>query len=330
MLKRKLKYFRKLIISSSKALSRFLVAIFYNTICKCFIFIFAKRNIDRKKYYVSICLIFKDEANFLKEWISYHLEIGVDHFYLYNNNSTDDYKAIITPYIDNGVVTLIDWPFQQAQIAAYKHCFENYRNESNWISFLDADEFVCLIKHDNIAKWLKKYVRFPSVTIYWKMFGTGGLLKHDRNKLVIEQYTVCWDHLNVHGKCFVNTYYDIANYDKWFMHHSTYMLFSVGGISVTLPPVNQFKYFCTIDTMWGHGDKNNNSEIQINHYFTKAWDIYELKSKKSDVFFTSNPKLDFSYFLKYEMKCTSVDYSIFRFVMKLKLKNEMVFDSENL
>ncbi|WP_369598480.1 glycosyltransferase family 2 protein, partial [uncultured Muribaculum sp.] len=41
------------------------------------------------RHKVSLCLIFKDEEPYLKEWIDYHILIGVDHFYLYNNNSSD-------------------------------------------------------------------------------------------------------------------------------------------------------------------------------------------------------------------------------------------------
>jgi len=303
-----------------KNLINALLAIYYNSICKMLVLLFAKKNLEKKRYKVSLCLIFKDEAPFLEEWIDYHILIGVDHFYLYNNNSTDSYREVIQPYIEDGIVTLIDWPYDAAQMAAYKNCYENYRSESNWISFLDADEFICLKENQDIAEWLEKYSIFPSVTVYWKIFGTGGLIKHNFNRLVIEQYNVCWDHFNVHGKCFVNTHYDIANFDTWFMHHSTYMYFKIGPLKLKLPPVNQFKYFCTLDTMWGHGkNKNSKSTIQINHYFTKAWDIYNAKRNKTDVYFKKNPKLDYSCFYKYEMKCTSMDYDICRFIIKLKI-----------
>ena len=38
------------------------------------------------QYEVSICAMYKNEAKYILEWIEYHLMIGVDHFYLYNNN----------------------------------------------------------------------------------------------------------------------------------------------------------------------------------------------------------------------------------------------------
>ena len=40
-----------------------------------------------KKYNVAVCAIFKNEAPYLKEWIEFNHLVGVEHFYLYNNNS---------------------------------------------------------------------------------------------------------------------------------------------------------------------------------------------------------------------------------------------------
>ena len=45
--------------------------------------------------YFSICMNFKDEAIYLKDWVEYHLSIGVDHFYLYNNESSDNFLEIL-------------------------------------------------------------------------------------------------------------------------------------------------------------------------------------------------------------------------------------------
>lgn len=38
---------------------------------------------QEKKYNVSICAIFKNEAPYLKEWIEFNNIVGVNHFYMY-------------------------------------------------------------------------------------------------------------------------------------------------------------------------------------------------------------------------------------------------------
>ena len=61
--------------------------------------------------------------------------IGIEHFYLYNNNSEDDYRTVLNPYIERGLVTLIEWPYNQGQIKAYKHFYDSFRQETQWVSF---------------------------------------------------------------------------------------------------------------------------------------------------------------------------------------------------
>ena len=34
----------------------------------------------------------ENEAKYLKEWIDYHLIVGVDHFYLYNKEEQNKYR----------------------------------------------------------------------------------------------------------------------------------------------------------------------------------------------------------------------------------------------
>ena len=74
-----LKFFIKLTLS-------FLLSFFYKIKLN-LIFPREKRTL---KYKVSICAIFKNEAKYLREWIEFHKIVGVEHFYLYNNFSTDD------------------------------------------------------------------------------------------------------------------------------------------------------------------------------------------------------------------------------------------------
>ena len=61
-----------------------------------------------KKYKVSICAIFKNEAFYLKEWLEFNHLVGVEHFYMYNNKSEDRFEAVLEPYIKKGLVTLVE------------------------------------------------------------------------------------------------------------------------------------------------------------------------------------------------------------------------------
>lgn len=277
-----------------------------------------KRPKYRKRYRISICGIFKNEYRFLKEWIEYHIMIGVDHFYMYNNNSEDDYLSVLQPYIDNGYVTLVQWTKEHAQMEAYQDCLGKFKDETQWLAWLDIDEFIVPRYASNINEWIKDYEKYPSILIYWKMFGTSGMMKHDFKRLTIEQYVVCHEGFSsLKGKCIFNTDYEIALWNE-MTHHCTCVYKKICGVKMRINPVNQFYKFVVGGI---HGIFENNvgkASIQINHYWSKAWDIYDEKRQRTDVFFAQNPKKNLDYFYGFELQNITCDYSIFRFIMKLK------------
>lgn len=308
-----------------KYLEYFLLSLFYTVVIKNCIKLFGCKDCRKLKHRISLCLIFKNEAPFLKEWIDYHRTIGIDHFYLYNNNSSDNYKDVLEDYINSGLVTLIEFPYDHAQMKAYEHCFENYKNDTNWIGFLDADEFLCPRYHTDINEWMAKFSKFHSVLIYFHVFGTGGSLMHDYSKNVIEQYYNCWPTIQNWGKSFVNTRFAISNYDSPKLHHSTSTFYNFIGFRISLPPINQFGAICPCPyVLGGLKGKMGNADIFLNHYFTKSWDVYKKKVKQTDVFYKNNPKKDYNYFFFHEEKCTIKDFTITRFLIRMKLLQNII------
>ena len=99
---------------------------------------------------LAVCAIFQNDAKYLTEWIDFHLEQGVEHFYLYDNLSNDHPLAILNPYIEKGVITYKSWPhtytgpdeWARIQCAAYMDCVKDIKNKIKWCAFIDTDEFL--------------------------------------------------------------------------------------------------------------------------------------------------------------------------------------------
>ena len=287
----------------------YLILVIYDWFAKLWLLLFPARIIE-KKYMFSLCTCFKNEASNLKEWVEYHKLIGVDHFYLYNNNSTDNYMDVLTPYIEDGSVTLVDFPQSPIQPHCYEHWINTYRQESSWLAMTDIDEYLVPLKDNNIKDWLNKWKKYPVIQIYWKMFGASGKIEHDNSRLNTEQYTNSWPKLYDCGKIIFNTNYDI-NISFGMMHHT---MACCNGLKIA--PVNVWRKM----VMFGiNRHCSREVDIQINHYWSRAYEKYVEKLGKGDSAYSNNWK-NFDTFLWHEQHNTSVDMTIYRFMVQLKLK----------
>lgn len=137
----------------------------------------SKTSETSKKYKLSICTIFKNQAKHLETWIEYHHSFGIDHFYLYNTGSSDTFRETLAPYIEKGLVTLVNWPetsrYQDdptrwalsTQIPAYENAVNFIaRDETKWLIFIDVDEFL-VSSEVNIKELLKTYNDFSCLSI---------------------------------------------------------------------------------------------------------------------------------------------------------------------
>jgi hypothetical protein len=138
--------------------------------------------------YLAACAIYLDEAPFLQEWVEFHRLVGVEKFFLYNNLSTDDHRAVLAPYVDDGTVVVKDWPDKPGQASAYRDCLDQHREEARWIAFIDIDEFLFSPTLAPLPEILKEYEQWPGVSVNWSVFGPSG---HETQPegLVLETYT---------------------------------------------------------------------------------------------------------------------------------------------
>lgn len=157
-----------------------------------------KKDKPRKKHYdLALTAIFKNEGPWLKEWIEFHKLVGVQHFYLYNNLSTDNYKEVLRPYIASGEVELIDWPYKpipnnvpdwtRIQTGAYMDALKKAKKDKvTWLAILDSDEFLFPVQEDNLVSFLSKYPKHDGMLVNWQMYGTSFVEKIPADKLMIE------------------------------------------------------------------------------------------------------------------------------------------------
>ncbi len=146
---------------------------------------------------LAVAALFRDEAPYLREWIEFHLEVGFEYFYLFDNLSADSPRKILEPYIQSGVVELHSWPlehtdfsdFSPIQLLAYERAIHFARGKFKWLALIDTDEFLFSPKN-SLIDTLSRYESFGGVAINWQVFGTSHTPKLLPHQLLIETLTL--------------------------------------------------------------------------------------------------------------------------------------------
>ncbi len=144
----------------------------------------------------NICAIFRNEARFLREWIEFHRLVGVEHFYLYNDRSTDNFAEVLKPYIEQGTVTFTSWPAQKGQhlwnqICAYNDCLKKLKHTDGWLAFIDIDEFIFPMQGTNINNALHEFSSYRGLSIFTASFEYPWIELMPENSLVTKSFTKC-------------------------------------------------------------------------------------------------------------------------------------------
>ena len=199
-----------------------------------------------KKYYLSVGAIFKNESNSIKEWVKHYLHHGVEHFYLINDNSDDNFLGNISEYVDKNIITLFNTnePYYLGrQRNLYNRHILPLLKESQWLLMVDLDEYVWSKINKNLAYLLKQSESFAQLQIKDKIFGSNGYIKQpngivkfftkrqfDNNNPTRLKYFVNSDYefssLNIHSADFINKEYNtdiskfiICNQDYFINNH---------------------------------------------------------------------------------------------------------------
>ena len=96
---------------------------------------------SHKPHHICSCTMIYNGAKFLKEWVYYHSHLGVEKFYLYDNNSEDNLDEVIDGLAGFNV-TKTSWPWVKTQEAGFSHCSLVAEPECTWMLFTDIDEYL--------------------------------------------------------------------------------------------------------------------------------------------------------------------------------------------
>jgi hypothetical protein len=237
----------------------------------------------------------------------------------------------VIPYIQAGEVIFHDWPTHPGQIPAFEHCLQHYGRESEWIAFVDLDEFLFPTEKNDLREVLEEFKDYPAVAVCWLCFGSNGHIKRPQG-LQMENYTKrAKDNFTSHKviKSIVRPEQTIGSAGT--PHEFAYKQ----GFAVT-----ENKEI----VIGPHAKNPSVQKLRINHYKTRSQEDSDYKTRRGrpTTLKARPPKLFEAYdnndvedltiqrFLPQVKQAIAARYRIFEYEMKLKQGIQSTADSQGL
>ena len=241
---------------------------------------FGRREIPGREG-LAFVLIAKNEATYIKEWLDFHIKQGVSHFFIYDNLSTDNFREVLQPYIDSGMVTYEIIKGKQRQTDVYNMALNKNRSRFKYMGFIDGDEFVFVRNntyggggHCDLVTFMNDFMaahpNAGGIGINWLIFGSS---HHEKRPAggVLENFTMCAERnffVNHHIKTICDPAKAIAATGHYSIYSRGFHNLNENGEILSGALTEQV-----------HFDK-----IRINHYFTKSKEEYiAIKMERGEV-----------------------------------------------
>jgi len=252
------------------------------------------------KHFLSVCAIFKNESAAFEEWLNHYIREGVDHFYLIDNNSTDNYMDILRKY---DCITLFKEDRNHVQIAAYNfHVFPIAIKETTYLGVFDLDEFAYATGTETIRSVLlqEPLSLLDQIWCPWTRFGSNGHIQQPAS--IIEGFLARRKVTeNILGKSIVK----MSALVKFDIHRHILVEGANDGLSDGSPnrlvggkqPVEESQL--------------NSFKIIVNHYEIQSYSwFHHIKKARGDVHRAICKFNDVNSFENIDAQCTIVDNTL--------------------
>jgi hypothetical protein len=215
--------------------------------------------------YLAACMVYRNHASYLLEWLEFHKLVGVERFFLYDNGSTDEHRRVLAPYLEEGSVVQHDWPGVLDMPAVFNDCLSRHLNDARWIAFLDVDEFLFSPTGLPVPQILVDYEMAPGIGVNWANFGTSGHVTRPPG-LVTESY-LYRNRSPRAGRCIksvVDPTQVVRCDNAHYFHYRSGFAVDEQGHPITGPELYLTEGF-------------SRSRLRINHYTFKSEEEYRAK-----------------------------------------------------
>lgn len=218
----------------------------------------------------SFCVgaMFHNEGPYLAEWIEHYLNRNIDHIYLINDQSNDDFEIVLGKYKKYITVFNIEERLEKPgrQIYFYNKFFKPILKETEWIGIFDIDEYVWSPHFVNLKlildQFKKQNIFYYSIPMV--LFGSNNYVHQP--KKIVDSFTKRVD-FDKNYLLFVNKYYQY----KPIVKSDQIINFNIHYHDVACTKIGQ------------NNLSINKNLFRLNHYRLQSEDKWKEKIDKKDI-----------------------------------------------
>lgn len=258
-----------------------------------------------------ILTIIKNEQEYLDEWIKYHLDLGINHIFIFEDIDSDSHKEITEKYTNvtlNSISNILTEE-EKEKVSYFKTFGIQNHNDTpqyiylkrgllyiqnlniyDWCFVIDCDEFITLENnYGHIKDIVSLYKNYDAFILQWKCYGANGLIHKPNynNAGIIETYKIeMQGYIPIKKPFLTKVCYNLKTYNKLNFGH-----------------IHQASDICN----WCKTDFTKNREsviyknIYLRHYITKSWEEYIWKIKNRGYFWGKTRNINFFFSINPEM-----------------------------
>lgn len=242
-------------------------------------------NLFKKNPTLAIAAIFRNEKEYVLEWLAWHRSQGIQHFIIYDNESDDGTTELLQQLHSAGLINLHSIARQdKVQYLAYNQLFNIYKKKFDLIAVIDADEFIMPMDVNSASEEIHQLFKDPKVgglAINWRIFGSNKYQSKPDGP-VLDHYTMAANDQRLLNH-FIKSVYRTKAVSQIFVHMGAvspgYRYINTQGNDVifstekTLPtPTEKNKRTGVSQTISPH-------KLRVNHYATKSVEEFTNKKK---------------------------------------------------
>ena len=238
----------------------------------------------KKKPTLAIAAIFRNEKEYVIEWLAWHRSQGIQHFIIYDNESDDGTTELLQQLHSAGLINYHSIARQdKVQYAAYNQLFNIYKKKFDLIAIIDADEFIMPMGEKSASEEIHQYFADPkvgSLAINWRIFGSNGHQSKPSGH-VIDSYTMAANDQHILNH-FIKSIYRTKAVSQIFVHMGAvipgYRYINTQGNDVIFSTEKTLPTPTEKNKRTGVSQTISPDKLRINHYAIKS--VEEFKNKK--------------------------------------------------